>query len=151
MDIVPDRSDPWWKAQISLASRRGTWFGHYLSDSTREQEGTRDGERKNEREPMVGPDDSLSRADASVGCEGRRPDIARIPSRPRRAVERHEFRAIMWTSARPECLKYRYFTFTWPRDKVKICILIPWRPWISDGNFVIPYCLDIKRSILIFA
>jgi len=57
---------------------------------------------------MVGPDDSLSRENASVGHEGRRPDIARIPSRPRRAVERHEFRAIMWTLARPSpgSLKY---------------------------------------------
>lgn len=112
------------KAQIPLASRRDTWFGTYQiqQESKRERLKEKETEKK-EREPMVGPEDLLSRTDASVGCEGRRPDTARIPSRPRRAVERHEFRAIMWTSGSFESGVLTVsilHAYARPQDKVKI-------------------------------
>ena len=106
------------KAQIPLASRRDTWFGTYQIQQENKREKLKEKEtKKKERKPMVGPEDWFSCTDTSVGCEGRRPDTARIPSRPRRAVERHEYRAIMWTSGSFEsgvtpCLQYQYSTLT---------------------------------------
>lgn len=55
----------------------------------------REQEKEKGNEGTDGWSRRLTLSYASVGCEGRRPGIARIPSRSRRAVERHEFHAIM--------------------------------------------------------